>query len=367
MACLFEPITIGGLALKNRFVRSATWDATADETGMVTDRSVELYQRLGEGGIGLIVSGFAFVSRNGQAVIAQYGIYADEVIPGLRRIVEAAKQDDTKIAVQLVHAGINSRYLKRQGIRSLAMSYIPEINQPHREMTEEDIEVIIDDFAAAAIRAQEAGFDAIQLHGAHGYLMSQAESPLFNRRMDQWGGSSENRRRFHLEVIRRIRKMIGDDFPLMIKFGVTDDREGGLTLDEGIETARQMRAAGIDAIEVSAGVGQWILVAREGDPERTPYRERAARVKREVSLPVMLVNGIRTLETAKDIIENGDADIVSMCRPFIREPGLVARWRRGEQAPAMCISCGHCQRIVRRGEPLECNEERHLRDKGSRA
>jgi 2,4-dienoyl-CoA reductase-like NADH-dependent reductase (Old Yellow Enzyme family) len=146
-----------------------------------------------------------------------------------------------------------------------------------------------------------------------------------------------------------------------------DDREGGLILDEGIETARQMRAAGIDAIEISAGVEGSILVASEGDPERTPYRERAARVKREVSVPVMLVNGIRTLETAKDIIESGDADIVSMCRPFIREPGLVARWRRGEQAPATCISCGHCLGIVGRGEPLECNEERRLRDEASRA
>ncbi|MFC1894216.1 NADH:flavin oxidoreductase [Chloroflexota bacterium] len=362
MANLFEPITINGLELKNRFMRSATWDATADETGMVTDRSIELYRRLGEGGIGLIVTGFAFVSRNGQAVAAQYGIFADEMIPGLRRIVEAAKHDGTKVAIQIVHAGINSVYLSRQGIRSLAMSYTPEINRPHREMTEKDIEVIIDDFAAAAARAQEAGFDAIQLHGAHGYLMSQAESPLFNRRTDQWGGNPENRRRFHLEVIRQMRKAIGDDVPLMIKFGIMDDREGGLTLDEGIETARQMTAAGLDAIEVSAGIGQPLLLAREGDPEQTPFRKRTARLKSEVSVPVMLVSGIRTLETAKDIIESGDADMVSMCRPLIREPGLVARWHRGDQVAAKCISCSRCMRIAGRGEPLECNEEIRIRE-----
>lgn len=366
MANLFEPITIGRLELKNRFMRSATWDGTADEIGAVTDKSVRLYRRLGEGGIGLIISGFAFVSPHGQAVVSQYGIYSDEMIPGLRRMVKAAQQDGTKVAVQIVHAGINSNNPREQGLQSLAVSCIPEISRPHREMTEEDIEVIVDDFVAASVRAREAGFDAIQFHGAHGYLMSQFESPLFNRRTDQWGGNPENRRRFHLEVIRRIRRAIGDDFPLLIKFGVMDDRGGGLTLDEGIETVRQMTVAGINAVEVSAGVGQPTLVAREGDPERTPFRERAAKLKREVSVPVMLVNGIRTFETAKDIIENGDADMISMSRPFIREPGLVARWHHGEQqGPAMCISCGRCHSIVGRGEALECYEERRLREEAS--
>ncbi|MFC2034796.1 NADH:flavin oxidoreductase [Chloroflexota bacterium] len=361
MTHLFEPIKIRGLQLKNRFVRSATWDATADEAGLVTDKSVALYQRLGEAGIGLVVSGFAFVSSLGQAVFGQYGIYTDEMIPGLRRLAEATRKNGTKVAIQIVHSGVNSGYLGGQGIESLALSNIPEINRPHREMQEDDIEGIINDFTAAAVRGCEAGFDAIQLHGAHGYLMSQIESPLFNQRPDQWGGSPENRRRFHLEVIRRIRKAIGVDFPLLIKFGVMDDQEGGLTLDEGIETARQMSTAGIDAIEISAGVGQAIHTARENDPELTPFRERASRVKHEIPIPVMLVNGIRTLETAKDIVESGDADMISLCRPFIREPELVARWQRGEQASAKCISCNHCMRIVGRGEPLECNEERSLK------
>lgn len=361
MAHLFEPIKVGGLELRNRFMRSATWDATADETGMVTDKSVELYQRLGEGGIGLVVSGSSFVSPLGQAVPGQYGIHADGMIPGLRRMVEATKNDGTKVAIQIVHSGINSEYLAGQGIESLVLSSIPEINRPQREMKEDDIEGIIDAFVAAAVRAREVGFDAIQLHGAHGYLLSQAESPLFNQRTDQWGGSPENRRRLHLEVIRRIRKVIGNDFPLLIKFGVMDDREGGLTLDEGIETARQMAAAGIDAIEVSSSIGQPINAAGKGDPELTPFRERTSKLKHEISIPVILVGGIRTLETARDIIENGDADMISMCRPFIREPGLVARWQRGEQAPTKCISCSRC--IVGLGEPLECYVERSLSEK----
>jgi len=362
VAHLFEPITIGGLELKNRFIRSATWDANAGEAGMVTDKSIEIYQRLGEGGIGLIISGFAFVSPLAQTAPAQYGIHTDEMIPGLQRMIKAARNNGTKIALQIVHGGVNSRYLSSKDIESLALSNMPGVSRPHREMREDDIEDVINDFVSASIRAREAGFDAIQLHGAHGYLLSQAASPLFNQRTDQWGGSPENRRRFHLEIIRRIRKAIGIDFPLLIKFGVTDDREGGLTLDEGIETARQMAAAGIDAIEVSAGIGQASCIVRRGDPELTPFREQASRVKHEISVPVILVNGIRTLETAKDIVNSGDADMISMSRPFIREPGLLNRWQRGEEVSAKCISCNRCLRI-KEGNSLDCKEERALKGK----
>jgi len=367
MPALFEPCTLGKMELKNRFVRSATWDATADTTGAATDASVARYRELGKGGIGLIVSGYAFVSSHGQANPGQYGIHSDDMMPGMRRVAEAAHQNGTRIAVQIVHAGVNSGYLVQKGATLLAMSRMPEMTRPHREMTEEDIEGIVDDFAAAAVRGREAGFDAIQLHGAHGYFMSQAISPLFNRRTDRWGGSAENRRRFHLEVVRRVRKAIGNDFPLFIKFGVMDDREGGLTLEEGIKAARQMVDAGIEAVEVSGGVGQAALTATEGDPERTPFRERAAAVKRAVDVPVILVGGIRTLETAQSVVESGDADMVSMCRPFIREPGLLVRWQKGDRAQAKCISCNRCFPIVARGEPLECGEERRLREEAAGA
>ncbi len=362
---LFEPYRIGRLELRNRFVRSATWDATADSSGAVTGRSVALYRELGQGGIGLIVSGYAFVSTLGQALVGQYGAHSDDMLPGLRRLVEAAHQGGTKIALQIVHAGIDSPYLFGQGTTLLAVSRVPEMRRPHREMTGEEIERIISDFAAAALRGREAGFDAIQLHGAHGYLMSQFLSPLLNLRTDWWGGSAENRRRFHLEVIRKVRQAIGTDFPLMIKLGVQDDREGGLSLSEGLETARQMVAEGIDAIEVSAGIGNPAQATKEGDPERAYFRERAAAVKQAVIVPVIAVGGIRSLEMAKDIVDSGDTDLISMCRPFIREPGLVVRWQRGEVEPAKCISCYKCLGIAARGEPLECGEERRLREEAA--
>jgi len=359
---LFAPCKIGGLELGNRFVRSATWDATADESGSVTDTSVALYRELAQGGVGLIVSGYAFVSSLGQAIHGQYGAHSDDMIPGLRRLVQAAHQGGAKIALQIVHAGINSLYLPQKGITNLAVSKMSGVDTPHREMTGEEIESIVSDFASAALRGREAGFDAVQLHGAHGYLMSQFLSPLFNLRNDRWGGNAENRRRFHLEVVQKVRQALGADFPLMIKCGVQDDREGGLPLNEGVETAQQMAQSGIDAIEISAGVGTSILGRKAGEPEQTPFRERAAAVKRAVAVPVMVVGGIRSLETVRSIVEGGDADLVSMCRPFIREPGLVARWQRGEGEPARCISCNRCMGIVRKGEPLECGEERRLRE-----
>jgi 2,4-dienoyl-CoA reductase-like NADH-dependent reductase (Old Yellow Enzyme family) len=363
---LFEPYKIGRLQLKNRFVRSATWDATADSSGAATEKSVALYHQLAQGNIGLIVTGYAFVSLLGQAAVGQYGAHTDDMIPGLHRLVRVVHQQGGKIALQIVHAGINLSFLRRKDIVPLAVSSSPQINRPHRQMTEEEIENIIADFAAAARRGVEAGFDAVQLHGAHGYLMSQFISPLANFRTDRWGGNPENRRRFHLEVVTRVRQAVGTYFPLLIKFGVQDDREGGLPLSEGIETSELMVARGIDAIEVSAGIGSSAQVRKEGEPERAYFRERAAAVKRAVSVPVIVVSGIRSLAMAQSIVDSGDADLISMCRPFIRQPDLIARWQRGETKVAACISCSRCLGIVWKGEPLECGEERRLREEASR-
>ncbi len=344
---VFKPFSIGRLELRNRFVRSATWDCSADKGGAVTDDSVAVYRELAKGEIGLIVTGFAYVAPLGQALARQYGAHTDEMIPGLYKLVRVVHREGAKIALQIVHAGINSIHLSRVGLTSLAVSNNKEISQPHREMTDAEIDGIISDFAAAAARARKAGFDAVQLHGAHGYLMSQFLSPLFNHRGDRWGGSAENRRRFHLEVVRRVRQAIGEDFPLLIKFGIQDDRKGGLSLNEGLETARQMIAAGVEVIEVSAGVDirNAAPVMKKGATERVPFRERAAALKRKVEIPVILVGGIRNLETARNIVDSGDADLVSMCRPFIREPGLINRWLKGETSPSTCISCQKCHPV----------------------
>jgi 2,4-dienoyl-CoA reductase-like NADH-dependent reductase (Old Yellow Enzyme family) len=355
---LFEPYTIGKLELKNRFVRSATWDNTASGSGAVTESSVAIYEKLGKGGVGLIVTGFAFISPDGQALPRQYGAHNDDMIPGLNRLAQSAHRSGTKIALQVVHAGVNSGYLHQVGIVARAVSKKSGIDTPHRELRDEEIECIISDFASAAVRAREAGFDAVQLHGAHGYLMSQFLSPLFNFRTDRWGGSIENRMRFHVEVVHAVRQAVGNDFPLLIKFGVQDDREGGLPLREGLEAAKRMASEGIDAFEVSAGVGRIPTVASKNPPESVPYRERARALKYAINVPVIVVSGIRSLEMAESIIGNSDADLVSMSRPFIREPSLIARWQSGKKEFSDCISCFKCHST--NDEPVQCRKEEGL-------
>jgi len=182
---LFEPYRIGTLEVKNRFVRSATWDGTADSSGAATDTSVALYKKLARSGVGLIISGYAFITQLGQATTGQYGVHTDDMITGLRRITMVAHEGGAKIALQMVHAGINSGYLGRRGKNLQAVSKLERIKTPHHEMTEEEIEALISDYVAAVLRAREAGFDAVQLHGAHGYIMSQFLSPLFNLRHDR--------------------------------------------------------------------------------------------------------------------------------------------------------------------------------------
>ena len=361
---LFTPIKIGRLELENRIMRSATWDAMADKIGLVTERSAAIYHQLNTGGIGLIVTGFAYVSSPlGQAGAGQYGIYNDKMIPGWKQIIKEAHDNGSKIAMQIVHGGINSLNFTGKDISLCAVSFIPKLaEREHHEVTDGEIEGIIADFVAAGVRVREAGFDAVQLHGAHGYLMSQFASPLFNHRTDRWGGSPENRRRFHLEIISRLRKALGDDYPILIKFGPQDEKQGGLLLAEGLETCRQMVKAGLDSIEVSAGVGGAMARLREGEVSKPVFRERAAQVKKTVNVPVAVVNGIRALDTAEDIIQSGDADIISMSRPFIREPHLLLRWQKGDASPAKCISCGKCMPIAVKSQTLECGEEKRLRE-----
>jgi 2,4-dienoyl-CoA reductase-like NADH-dependent reductase (Old Yellow Enzyme family) len=371
---IFEPITIKGMTLQNRIMRSATWDGTADESGGVTEDSLKLYRALAEGGIGLIVTGYAFVSHPlGQANPGQYGIYKDDLIPGWKKLVQAVHDaGESKIAMQIVHAGINSRYLYQKGETLQAVSFLPDLTRPHREMSGREIEGIIADFAAAAVRAREAGFDAVQLHGAHGYLMSQFASPIYNRRDDFWGGSPEKRRRFHLKVIEKVREAVGEDYPLLIKLGIRDAQPGGMTLAEGLDLCRHMAAAGMDGIEISIGVGAGSAAVTRaafetGEKDRVVFLDEAVAVKKEVSVPVAVVNGIRTLEKAEELVTVYGLDMVSLCRPFIREPGLVRRWLKGDTRPAACISCNQCFPDPEKGQIMECSEERKLRQRRKKA
>jgi len=358
-----EPTTIDGVRIRNRFARSATWDSSATDDGEVTDASVEIIERLARGGMGLIITGYAYVSEHGKAARRQLGISEDRHVEGLRRLAKAAHDHGACIAKQIAHGGINLLLLGNKDRVALAPSELPKARGKHRAMTAEEVDQIADDFASAAVRAREAGFDAVQLHGAHGYLITQFLSPLANLRTDEWGGSPEARRRLPVEVVRRVRRAVGDDFPVWIKLGARDYAEQGMTLSEGMEALTAMVAAGLSAVEISAGIGARSTRVHDPEDEERPYfRAESSEAKRAVDIPVMLVGGIRTLETAEEIVSSGDADMISMCRPLIREPDLIGRWGRGDLTPATCIRCNKCFRFGPRGEPLQCAQELELRE-----
>ena len=365
MSVLFEPAVIHSMELKNRFVRSATHDACSSDRGEVTDDTIGLYSELAAGGAGLIVSGFAYVHPGGQNFIRQAAIDRDDKIPGLKRLTREVHQYDAKIALQLVHCGRNSRAVRKRGELPLAPSVLEgdqTAPESYRAMTEADIAELVEAFGLAAGRAREAGFDAIQLHAAHSYLFSQFLSPCSNRRSDRWGGGLENRIRFHRQVVEAIRKAVGPDYPLLIKLGVKDSVEGGMSLDEGCAAARILSSEGINAIEVSEGLeasgANHIKRGIDSQEKEAYYADWAGKVKQAVDVPVILVGGLRSLDRLERIVRDGQADFVSMCRPFIREPHLVNRWQGSNQQPATCISCNLCLKRVLQEEPLECVQDR---------
>lgn len=351
MSILFEPVKIGNFEIKNRFMRSATYYALSDENGFIGDESVDLMKRLGSNDVGLIVTGYAYVLKNGQHFIDMNGIQDDDHIPGFKKMTKAVHDIGGKIVMQIAHCGVAAQTVARTGGDLMAVSVTDEVSgqgtQP-REMTDEDIENIIRAFGLAARRVQEAGFDGVQIHGAHGYLVTQFLSPQSNRRSDKWGGGLENRMRFVVEITRSMKKHVDDDFPVMIKLGCRDYTESGnkLTIEEGARVARALEEEGHCHIEISNGIMDNTnrkLATGITEPEKEAYMLPDARVIRQaVDIPLGLVGGIRSPSVMEKIIESGTVDTISICRPLIREPNLIKQWKEGSRKSADCISCGRC-------------------------
>lgn len=360
MPHLFETTTIKSLTLPNRFIRSATWEGLAADDGSVTPRLIDVAVKLAQGGVGLIISGHAYVSREGQAGSWQLGAYSNELVPGLAEMVKAVHDSGGKIAMQLAHAGSKAA-TRSSGLEPIGPSIADiEGKQVGREMTKKDIVQVARAFAAAALRARTAGFDAAQIHGAHGYLVSQFLSPFFNKRKDEYGGSIENRARFAVDVLKAIRKKVGQDFPIFIKLNSEDFLPNGLTVDDMIKACEMLELAGIEGIEMSGGtfLSGKNSPSRQGKPgpgEPEAYYEPAARrYKKTVKAPLMLVGGLRTIETAEKLVTDGVVDYIAMCRPFIREPGLVNRWKSGDRGPALCVSDSGCFKPGFEGKGVSC-------------
>jgi len=357
MSILFTPANIGTIRIKNRFVRSATNDRATTEEGRVTDELVDYYGTLARGEIGLIITGHSYIHPLGKGSARQLGVYDDSLIAGLRRLTDSVHETDGKIAMQITHAGRQTQaaIIGETPVAPSAIPYGLQKVMP-RELSGAEIEAIIEDFGKAAGRAREAGFDAVQLHGAHGYLINQFLSPFSNKRTDKWGrgGSSSGRFTFLEAVYKSVRERVGPDFPVTIKLAMRDFVEGGLQVDDCIDIASLLARLGIDAIETSGGFsGAMENIRRDVLPGKGEayFRKEASRLKKKVDVPVILVGGLRSKEVMEAILNAGDADFVSMSRPFIREPDLVIKFKGGEEATS-CVSCSKCS--VSREVELKC-------------
>lgn len=370
MPSLFEKTSIKTLELKNRSVRSATWAGVGDRKGCVTDRATQLYRNLANGGVGLIVTGFQYVMPNGLAVPYQVGNYSDDLLEGLSKIPREVHANGGKVIAQLVHGGVRANpglFFQEGEVWAPSAIRDPLTGNLPKEMTKQDIADLVEAYASAATRSQKAGFDGIQLHAAHGYGINQFLSGATNPRSDAYGGDISKRYRLLGEVLEAVRGGVGSDFPVFIKLSGADYTEGGLTLEESLQVARWLEAGGIDCIEVSGGdktAANGRIPSRTNihrDADEAYLAQLAHSFKETVNVPIVTVGGLRSPEVVNRILAEGVADYVAFCRPLIREPDLINRWKSGDTEKSKCISCNGCLETGADGKGVFCKADRKLK------
>ena len=366
---VFSPCKIGTIEIPNRLVRSATTELKASDDGFVTDELIDVYKELAEGGVGLTISAVANVRKDGKQIAKMMGNYSGEYLEGLTRLageyhdVSSSLGQHSKIFLQVGHCGLQ---VGTHGgwageIISSSKNYNKIAKKSSRPMDIEDIHEIIGTFAEAINRAKLAGFDGVQLHGAHGYLINQFYSPYFNMREDQFGGSSEKRAKFVIEILKSSRKLVGSQFPITMKMNGEDKIEGGLTIEESAQLAKIFCVSGIDAIEISSYIMEVAMLEKPMSlpPEsQINVRKRnleafnleyAKKIKNTIKSdpktdkPLILVGGLYRFEKIQSIIEKDNIEFCAMCRPLISQPDLPNLWKKGPLYPeADCIYCNQC-------------------------
>ncbi len=386
---VFSPARIGSIQTRNRILRSATTLGLAEKDGRPKNELIDAYVELCEGGVGAIITGAMGVQKNGRfGSTSTFLFHQDDYIPDYRRVTDQVHAHNTPIIAQIAHGGRQTRRAVT-GEATVAPSPItdPYYNEETpRELTELEIREIIQNFISTIERAQKAGFDGVQLHAAHGYLLSGFLSPATNERTDQWGGSTENRFRIIREIFQGARKKVGN-YPILIKISAYDHQSDGLRVPESIQIAAMLQEAGCDAIEVSCGMAvdgfstlrvpeiptEAVLAFSFRYKDSNPvvktllpvfapmivnrheplfnYNVCAAQeIKKQVSIPVIAVGGIRTLPDIEQIIGNNMADLVAMSRPFIIEPDIVNKFKTESRQDSSCINCGFCLLAIEQGE-----------------
>ena len=377
---VFTPGRLGPIELRNRVIKCGTNEGMSRE-GLVTDRLIEWHREFAAGGVGMTTLAYCAVSSEGRTYRHQMWI-RDEARAGLRRFTDAMHAEGAKVSVQLGHAGwfASPRAMGERPVGP-SRSFSPHAQAFSRAMKPGDFERLTRAFADAARLCVEAGFDALEVHVGHGYLLSQFLSPYNNRRKDEWGGSLENRARFPRHVLRAVREAAGPGAAVYAKFNMDDGFKGGLSLDEGIEVARWLEADGsVDALQLTGGhttktpmylmrgdVPLRDMIRNQRDPIRRlgmrlfapmmlkayPFEEAfflplARRFRQALGLPLMLLGGVKQLDTMDRAITEGFA-FVAIGRGLIRQPDLVKKMQAGQTAASPCIPCNQCVVEMERG------------------
>jgi 2,4-dienoyl-CoA reductase-like NADH-dependent reductase (Old Yellow Enzyme family) len=400
MSGLFTSGKIGRLELKNRMIRTASHEGLADEKGRPTQAQMDFYKGFVDGGIGLVITGYAGISQAGKSALYHMTmIDSDDLIPAHKSMVDRLHEAGGRIVLQIAHCG-RQTWSSETGHALMAPSPIPcgFYREMPRMMTEEDIRMVIDEFGRAARRAKQAGYDGVEIHGAHGYLLSTFLSCHANKRTDTWGGPPENRFRIVGETLRSVRNAVGDDYPVLIKLNTYERAPLGTKPKDCLVFVRLVEETGsCDAIELSCGTNEGgFIMARGGFPTQAlldymrPYcnyhpavkavlrlfvlpfvklvqpafeegynLETAAMVKRAVTLPVITVGGMRSKTFMEQAVESGKTDFVAMARPLILEPDLPNKYEQGISDNALCDNCNRCV-VATDTQTIRCHNEELL-------
>jgi 2,4-dienoyl-CoA reductase-like NADH-dependent reductase (Old Yellow Enzyme family) len=368
---MFSPGKIAHLSIKNRLIRSATYEGAMTEEGRITPEILNLYNNLANGGVGAIITGHMTVAREGKGSDRQTCIYDDSYIDEIAKIAEVvrASGNGCKVFAQLSYAG-RQVFHDNKVAECVGPSEIPSpiLRKKAKALSIDEIKRIVNCYSDATVRVKKAGFDGVQIHGAHGWLLSSFLSPYTNRRNDQYGGSIEKRVTILREIIAKARESV-NDFPILIKMNSSDHVEGGIEVDTFPEVAKKVEALGFDAIEISGGMWDCLVRSEEelgffplpipesrtriNSLEKQSYYVPAAE-KLALDVPLIVVGGHRNVESLEEIIGKSNIDFFSLSRPLISEPSLPNRWFEGMGSDkADCVSCNSCLLEVK-SKPLKC-------------
>ncbi len=357
---LFEETKIGNMNVKNRFIRSALWLKGAEEDGHINEFILDSYENLAKGGVGLILTGYAYISAEEQPNTRMKGIYDDSFIDEYRRLTDNVHAQGSRIALQIVFGGSQSHHPQAGSMNILAPSAIENrvTGLMPKEATKEDIKRIVSLFGDAAERAKKSGFDGVQIHAAHGYFLSMFLTPYYNRRNDEYNGDIHNRARIIYEVFEEIRHRVGADYPVMIKLNCDDFMDGGegLVLDDAKKVFKRLDELGVDLMEVSGtneSSGKGLAPARTKLTSRDKesyFRGATAVIAAAVNTPVVLMGGNRSTEVMQEILDTTSIKHFSIARPLLSEPDLISKWEKAPDYKPRCVSCNKCWH----SEPNSC-------------